>query len=423
VSEPRLDAALHRALLRARDKREQQGTLGDGTVVVSSLEPDEALALDGLISPRKPILPGHPLRIRLSQLETALRACGIDPLSAYETLGGRPVRDLPAERAAAQATRADFRAWLEEHEVARSRPGAAAWLADAADQGRIRADIQPLVERALRIVGAVPAAEPLQRTVLAARLLDGDPHALDPGTPLHRVTVSLLAAAAGLADDAPPREIWAAWNVLVDPISSSVVAVNLPLLGEGRIAQLTRATHGTHLVLTYGQLSAGELRWRPVVECFSCENPSVLIAAEQTLGAACPPMLCTGGRPSDAVRLLLSSLHATGARIRHHGDFDESGVQILRDLETRYGAVPWRFDVPSLCDALRRAGKRLPEPPPVTLEAAVRGLDGCVAEELVIDALLGDLRVSARAPAGSTDRGTRNARRRRARPPRCRPPS
>ncbi len=394
MSEPRLDAALHRALLSARDKREQRGATGDGTVVLTALKPGEALALDGLLSPRKPILPGRPLRIRLSQLEAGLRACGIDPPSAYEAVGGRPLRDLPAERAAAGATRAEFRAWLATHEVAHSRPAVAAWLAEAADRGRIRADMHPVVERALRIVGALPAAQLVQRTVLAARLLEGDPHALDPGTPLHRLTVSLLAVAAGLADDAPPRDVWAAWNVLVDPISSNVATLNLPLLGDDRVAQLARATRGTHVVLTYGQLAISELRWPAGVECFSCENPSVLIAAEWALGAACPPMLCTGGRPSDAARLLLASLHASSARVRHHGDFDEAGVQILRDLQWRYGAVPWRFDVASLRAVLRRSARRVPEPPPATLEKAVRELEDSVAEELVIDELLVDLRAA-----------------------------
>lgn len=401
MSEPRLDAALRRALLSARDKREQRGATGDGTLVLEALEPDEALALDGLLSPRKPILPGRPLRIRLSQLEAGLRACGIDPPSAYESIGGRPLRDLPAERAAAGAMRVEFRDWLAAHEVTHSRPAVGAWLADAADRGRIRADMQALVERALRIVGALPAAELVQRTVLAARLLDGDPHALDPGTPLHRLTVSLLAVAAGLADDAPPRDIWAAWNVLVDPISSSVVTLNLPLLGEDRAAQLARATRGTHLVLTYGQLSVSELRWPATVECFSCENPSVLIAAELALGAACPPMLCTGGRPSDAARLLLSSLHASGALLRHHGDFDEAGVQILRDLQNRYAALPWRFDVAALRAVLHRSERRAPEQPPATLEKAVSELEDAVAEELVVDDLLGDLR-AARSAARPT---------------------
>jgi uncharacterized protein (TIGR02679 family) len=406
VSELRLDAALHRALIAARDKREVRGATRDGTVVLSALEPEEALALDGLLSfsRRKPILAGRPLRLPLSQLEAALRACEIDPRSAYEAVGGRPVRDLPAEKAAAGATRAEFRTWLAEHEVARSRPPVSAWLEEAADQGRIRADTRALVERALTIVGALPAVEPVQRTVLAAGLLDGDPHALDPGTSLHRLTVSLLAAAARLADDAPgrDRDVWAAWNVLVDPISSNVVTLNLPLLGEDRVGQLARFMRGTHVVLTHGQLSAGELRWPAGVECFSCENPSVLIAAEQALGPACPPMLCTGGRPSDAVRLLLSSLSDAGARVCHHGDFDEAGVQILRDLEARYGVVPWRFDVASLGSALQRRGLPPPDRVPRTLEDAVGGLEDCVAEELLVDELVVDLAVAARRPAGES---------------------
>jgi uncharacterized protein (TIGR02679 family) len=278
-----------------------------------------------------------------------------------------------------------------------------AWLEEAADQGRIRADTRLMVERALRIVGALPAVEPVQRTVLAARLLDGDPHALDPGTSLHRLTVSLLAAAARLADDAPGREVWAAWNVLVDPISSNVVTLNLPLLGEGPVAQLARFMRGTHVVLTYGQLSAGELRWPTGVECFSCENPSVLIAAEQALGAACPPMLCTGGRPSDAVRLLLSSLSDASARVCHHGDFDEAGVQILRDLEARYGVLPWRFDLPALSEAPTLAGVPVARlAPAATLEGVVGGLTSCLAEELVIEGLLDDLRAAGPWPGDIT---------------------
>jgi uncharacterized protein (TIGR02679 family) len=405
VSEPQLDAALHRALLGARDKREQRGATGDGTVVLPPLEPDEALALDGLLSPRRPILPGRPLRIRLSQLEAALRACGIDPPSAYEATGGRPLRDLPAERAAAGCRRADFRAWLATHEVARSRPTVAAWLQAAADQGRIRADIQPLVEQALRIIVVLPPGERVQRTVLAARMLDGNSHGLDVDRPLHGLIVSVLAAAANLDPNTPARDIWSAWNVLVDPVSSSVTALNLPLLGETGVAYQICAMLGTHVILTYGQLSTstltgkGELRWPPGVPCFSCENPSVLIAAEQALGQACPPLVCTGGRPSDAVRLLFSSVHRSGAQIRHHGDFDEAGVQILRDLEDRYGAVPWRFDVESLCGALHGLGRAPLHPRPTTLEGAVQKLGTTLPEELVIDDLISDLRAVGRASA------------------------
>ena len=402
----RIDPALDRVLLEARDKRERRGATGDGMLVLTRLEPEEALALDGLLSPRKPVLPGRTMRIALSRFEAALREYGIDPRSEYERVGERPLRDLPAARAVAKMDRERFHAWAAGHDAVRGRPEMAAWLDDAVRQGRVRVEMQPLVERALRIVASLPAPERVQRTVLAARIVDGDPHGLDVDTPLHSLATSVLAAGARLGPRASPREIWSAWNVLVDPISSDVATLNLGPVGEDALAKLIRAMHGSHVVLTYGQLSASTLLWPPGTDCFTCENPSVLVAAEGALGSACPPMICTGGRPSDAVRLLLASLHASGGRIRHHGDFDDAGVQILRDLEARYGVTPWRFDVPSLCEALLRLGRAVPKPPPATLEDATRVLAAGVAEELVIDDLLDDLRAAptgeARAPTRET---------------------
>ena len=388
-----LDPALRRALLLARDKRERRGGSGDAKVVLADLKPDEALALDGLlsVSRRRPVLPGQTLRVALSTLEAALRACGLDPLHEYERVGGRPLRDVPAERAARLELRSEFRSWLESHEVVQSRPLVAEWFDQAGRQGRVHADMRALVERALRVVGALPAVEPVQRTVLAAKLLDGDPHALDVGTPLHALTVSLLGAAAELGPDIGARAVWSAWNVIVDPISSNIAVLNLPVVGEGDAPELVRAIRGTHLVLTYGQLSVSALRWPSGLPCFSCENPSVLIAAERALGEACLPLVCTSGRPSDAVRLLFSCIHRAGGQIRHHGDFDDAGVQIFRDLEHQYGAVPWRFDVYSLREALGGLSHATANAPPATLEGAVQELSRAVPEELLIPALLSDL--------------------------------
>lgn len=396
-----LDPALSRAILAARDKREQRGGMRDGRVVVSHLTAEEALALDGLLHTprRKPVLPRTTLRVALSHFEASLVSCGIDPRRAYEQVGGRPLRDLPAERAARQARRSEFRSWLSSHPTVRSRPAVAEWLEQAVPQGRVHEQMWEVVDRALRVVAALPAQESVQRTVLAARILDGDPHALDVGTPLHGLVVSLLGALCDLGPDAAAREVWAASNVLVDPISSNVVTLNLPLLGDGPAAVASRVLPGTHVVLTYGQLSAAHVAWPAGVPCFSCENPSVLIAAEHRLGHRCPPLVCTGGRPSDAVRLLFCTVREAGVRLRHHGDFDEVGVQILRDLEDSYGGAPWRFDVDSLCHAL---GPRAPSPLPASLEDAVVALPAGLAEELLIEELLTDLaNVSHRVPVQS----------------------
>lgn len=395
MSEATTDHALSRAILIARDKRERVGPSRDGQIVIDGLTAEEALALDGLLfsSRRKPVLPGATLRVALSQFEAALSACGIDPHREYERVGGQPLRDLPAERAAQRERRSEFRSWLRSHPVVTSRPAVAEWFEQAVRQGRVHEGMHPLVAQALRVLAVLPDERAVQRSVLAARVLGGNPHALDVGTPLHGLMVSLLAADAALGSEASPREVWAAWNVLVDPISSSVAAINLPLVGHGPAAQIARAARGTHVVLTYGQLSASELRWADGAPCFSCENPSVLTAAEQQLGAACPPLVCTAGRPSDAVRLLFSTVRRAGVRVRHHGDFDEAGVQILRDLEDTYDAVPWRFDVTALSEGLKA---RPHKPPPASLEDAVRQIPGGLAEEMVIDDLVADLGSAAR---------------------------
>lgn len=127
---------------------------------------------------------------------------------------------------------------------------------------------------------------------------------------------------------------------------------------------------GSHVVLTFGQLTAEPLIWHDDVVLHSCENPSVLIAAERDLGTDCPPLICTAGFPSDAVRALLVGLHAAGARLRHHGDGDAAGEQILDDLRRRYGAERWGPHAPG------------------------------IAEELVIDELLADLRRSLEGGVG-----------------------
>ncbi len=398
MTEAALDRALDRTLRIACAKREQRGAAGDGTVVVDQVRADEAFALDGLLAPsrRRPVLCGDTLRVPLSQLEAALISCGFDPRHEYERVSGRHVRDLRAERTAREELRTEFHSWLWSHEILNAMPDLAAWFEQAVGTGRVHAELAPLVQRGLEIVGRLlHESGTVQRAVLAAEMAGGDPHALDPGTALHGLTVSLLAAGSGISAEASPREVWAAWNVLVDPVSSYAAALNLPLSGSGVAVELARAAHGTHVVLTYGQLVASQVRWPGGAPCFSCENPSVLVAAEKALGARCPPLVCTGGRPSDAVRLIVACVRRSGERVRHHGDFDESGVQILCDLERRNGAVPWRFDVAALHEALDLLGWSPRLRSSSDLAQAVGELERAIPEELLLDRLIEDLAATA----------------------------
>ena len=111
---------------------------------------------------------------------------------------------------------------------------------------------------------------------------------------------------------------------------------------------------------------------------FVCENPSVLIAAADELGAQGLPLVCTNGRPSAAAMRLLTGLAEAGAVLHVRADDDPAGQEIISGIMRAIpGARLWRF-------ALRD---------PVTLRY----------EEQDIDVLLCDLRRDAN-PGGRRER-------------------
>ena len=125
------------------------------------------------------------------------------------------------------------------------------------------------------------------------------------------------------------------------------------------------------------------LTWRSLAGTFRsaspcvhvCENPSVLIAAADDLGARSLPLVCTNGRPSAAARRLLTGLAAGGAALRVRADDDAAGQEIVAGLAAVLpGMQLWRY-------ALR--------PPPQPRY-----------EEQDLDLLLGDLDLGARTEGG-----------------------
>jgi uncharacterized protein (TIGR02679 family) len=132
---------------------------------------------------------------------------------------------------------------------------------------------------------------------------------------------------------------------------------------------------------------------------FACENPAVVSAAADTLGAASLPLVCLQGQPSAAAVALLRHLAARGATVRYHGDFDWGGVAIARTLACHVDWLPWRYDSGAYVAALRRRGDALsvlsgtPQATPwdPRLAEVMRERGVSVEEEMVIDELLSDL--------------------------------
>lgn len=258
-----------------------------------------------------------------------------------------------------------------------------------------------------RLVGEDPLAATalLRQAAMAVRMLPGnglsvpalaaavtgDAHALDPGKPLASVLLRVVRAWTG-ADPTDRRLAWASVGVEVDPLSSSVLVLGLRARGQGLVAQMLRACAGLgepcRLTLRQLRREAFEVDHEVV---FVCENPAVVLAAADLVGATSRPLLCVEGQPSSAARQVLAAL---GARVRYHGDFDWPGVRIAADVLVSTGGQPWRFDAVAYATApkgLELTGTRAATPWDPALALAMGEAGRAVHEEAVLLGLLADL--------------------------------
>lgn len=391
------DADLAWLVQRAR-RRLSQG-VADGTVTLPHATPAQRDAVDRLFGRRASR--GDSVTVRLTDVEALLRAAGIcDSLrEAVEALTGELI-DVRAERQAAEAVWAVIFAADDDG-------GSVAWLEDLRATGILRrlSRNDPAVARTLlrqardiekRLpVGGLPIAE------LAASVT-GDSHALDPGTPLGTIGVRVAASVGkvGAWDSVEAwRDAWASVGVLCDELSAPVLTVNLR--GDGHTvterALRLHAEAGEPYRLTTRQLLREPPTFGPATAgrtIYVCENPTVVAAAANRLGAMSAPLLCTEGQPKTAARILLNLLAAAGVRLAYHGDFDWAGIHIGNLLMRRHGVVPWRF---STADYRAAQGGRLLHGEPVAaawdgdLAPTMIAVGRAVHEEEMLELLMSDL--------------------------------
>jgi uncharacterized protein (TIGR02679 family) len=257
---------------------------------------------------------------------------------------GDPVRDLRAER---DATRQDAVTDRENAAAALTRVGvpshvAAAW---AVRRGLPAAGGGQLVALALRCAQVwkllpEPGGERMLLTVLAAAALN-DPHALDRGSPVATNVLRLLGHEPPDSAEAW-RSTWEEHGIDCDPVSSRVLVLNLRLVGDAACVLLSHAAGPEPLWLTLRSLTGAFRTDEPDV--YVCENPSVLIAAADAIGARARPLVCTNGRPSAAAARLLTRLAATGTSLHIRADDDTAGQQIVSGLRALVpSARLWRY--------------------------------------------------------------------------------
>ncbi len=390
---------------RARDRLETGRPL-TGTVTLSAATSEQRRAVQRLTG--RAASSGTSLSVSLTEVDRILRASGTAPgglAEAVTRLTG-PLRDRNRERAdLAAAWNAAFgsldtavnrrdelspwREWLDTTGVVRR-------LAPEPDQAR----------RLLAQVATVLLRLPSRGTPIGRLASEccGDAHALDDGRPVGTLVLSAVRALAGLAFAAEGsadsrRTAWAAVGVHLDELSSLVLCIGLPgdtRTGVGRVLASCREA-GQPTVLTLRQLRCHDEPLR-AARVRMCENPVVVAAAADELGARCQPLVCVGGQPSAAVWRLLELLAAGGAQFDYHGDFDWGGVRIARTVLQRVNWRPWQYDHQAYKAAVSvahpltpLAGEPTTTPWDPELASAMRHRNVRIEEELTLDLLLQDL--------------------------------
>lgn len=291
----------------------------------------------------------------------------------------------------------------ESHPVLAIWPALRLWLADLRASGLLTRLAPGREEEALQQVLAVllfltRPQDGIRLPVLANEVL-GTSHGLDPGRPLATLVLRGLAA---VADRPPPRsaaerrDLWNRAGVIENDLSCDVLVLGLAPLEGGLIGEGVRrfAEAGEPARLTLRQLFGWDFLLPSAPRVYVCENPVVVAAAADRLGAACPPLVCLEGYPSQAALKLLGRL-ARQTGIHYHGDFDWDGLTIANRLLEAVPFRPWRFTAADYQDAPKEGPELRARPVEAAwdpeLASAMAKAGVAVEEEAVLGELLGDL--------------------------------
>ena len=393
---------------RAR-RRMERGQALDGPVTRHTATPGERDAVARLFG--RPARTARGVSVSLDELDGLLRRSGIHTGGLAEA-----VVDLTGPVVVvADVTAAQKRGWADAFARASltctGHPALEQWLERVRATGLAKRLAggsfetgRELLDGLAAVVAALPVTPGESLATFAARVC-GRAHALDEGSPLGTLALGAARALAGFEPPGPDesaaesrREVWAAVGVLCDELSSTVLTLGLPGDGSATGRVLAAAFECREPVwLTLRQLVRTPVHWRAddVRSVLVVENPSVIALAADTLGPDCPPLVCTNGQPRAATMVLLRSLAAAGVELRHHGDFDWSGITIGNLLHRRLPIEPWYFSQEAYLHAVRTHPHTAPLAGfPVTpswdpeLERAMRTQGRQVEEELVASELL-----------------------------------
>ena len=342
-------------LLRRLRQRLEHGRPLAGTLVLTGLSTEQSEAVRALLGRPPAASSDGIITVPLDELAAQLAEAGIcDSLSAAVELLTGPVVNTSAAR---DARAAAWAAVFASAPASLRLPPYAAWLDEMCASGSLKrlARSSPVAARELlarlaHVVAALPAGgAPL--AAFAATTL-GSAHALDPGSPLATLALRAAARLGGLAFETENaetrRDVWASVGVMSDELSAPSLVFNLPSAAESPLGRLLRSAtaDAEPLHLSLRLLLRFPLSRDPALagrEIFVCENPTIVALAATRLGRRCAPLLCLNGQFATPSLVLIRQLHAAGARLRIHADFDPAGLLIARRAMVEGGGLPWRF--------------------------------------------------------------------------------
>src|SRR2546422_4686950 len=366
---------------------------------------DEREALARLLGRRMPLY--GPISVRISDLEALMHHAQLADglIDAIEFLSGS-IEDKTARRSDEERAWNDIFCTMER--IVCDSPVALRWIAELRETGLIRRlakhDVdrgQVLCNQALEIFRRLPASGGYLAEIAA--VVAGDGHALDPGRPLSAILLRLVSKLSGIEDWSAVegrRSAWAGVGVLVDELSAPALTLNLRSEGDSslhRALNFHADTGEPYRITTRQLLRKGFLFTRSSVGAivYVCENPTVLAAAANILGAHSAPIICIEGQPKTAAHILLLQLRHAGIELHYHGDFDWPGIQIANLVIKRYGAIPWRFcavDYENSPEGTTLKGKIVSSNWDPDLTAEMIRRRSAIHEEAILPQLLSDLR-------------------------------
>lgn len=352
--------------------------------------------------------------VRLQDLAASLTEHGFTVRGLLEAVDGQPVDEhsliKAREHAAADAEHTQATHLLTTAGV--PTPVIDTWLREPANPRAGDGALHDLIQQVCLVWRRLPHRDhqPVRLAQLAADVLH-DAHALDAKQPLGRAIARLAAAVHGLERPLRAgrawRDAWAAVGVRCDTISSRVLVLNLPLHGDSSAARLCSAARGEPLWLTQRSL-AGTWSAPTGTTVFVCENPTVVEAAADTLGARSAPLVGTDGIASGAALELVAGLADQRCRIFVRADFDEAGFIVVEQIRSvAPTARLWRYDQDTYTASLETAtatvfplvGDEDVQETLAALRTAYMQRAIPAHEERLLETLLGDLNDTNHRPA------------------------